>query len=70
MMGLAIAFGVQPALTVVGQHFKRRQALAMGLVTTGSALGGIGFPLMLERLLPIVGFSNALRLAALKIALV
>lgn len=67
LMGLTIAFGVQPALTVVGQHFKERRALAMGLVTTGSALGGIGFPLMFERLLPSVGFSNALRLASVKI---
>ncbi|KAH9868782.1 hypothetical protein J1614_007856 [Plenodomus biglobosus] len=67
LMGLTIAFGVQPALTVVGQHFKQRQALAMGLVTTGSALGGIGFPLMFEQILPSVGFPNALRLAALKI---
>jgi len=67
LMGLTIAFGVQPALTVVGQHFKKRQALAMGLATTGSSLGGIGFPLMFERLVPIIGFSNALRMAALKI---
>ncbi|KAF1842253.1 MFS general substrate transporter [Cucurbitaria berberidis CBS 394.84] len=69
LMGLTIAFGVQPAQTVVGQHFKERRALAMGLVSTGSALGGIGFPLMFERLLPIVGFSNALRLTALKIGI-
>lgn len=67
LMGLAIAFGIQPALTVVGQHFKERQAMAMGMVTTGSALGGIGFPLMFQRMLPHVGFPNALRLAALKI---
>ncbi|KAJ4374335.1 hypothetical protein N0V83_003076 [Neocucurbitaria cava] len=68
LMGLTIAFGVQPALTVVGQHFKERRALAMGIVSTGSALGGIGFPLMFERLLPTVGFANTLRLTALKIA--
>ncbi|KAG9189589.1 hypothetical protein G6011_06457 [Alternaria panax] len=68
LMGLTIAFGVQPALTVVGQHFKERRALAMGLVSTGSALGGIGFPLMFDQLLPKVGFANSLRLAAVKIA--
>ncbi|KAF2818719.1 MFS general substrate transporter [Ophiobolus disseminans] len=67
LMGLTIAFGIQPALTVVGQHFKKQRALAMGLVSTGSALGGIGFPLMFEKLLPRVGFANAIRLAALKI---
>jgi MFS family permease len=70
LMGLTIAFGVQPALTVVGQHFNERRAFAMGLVSTGSALGGIGFPLMFDHLLPIVGFSNSLRLAAVKIAYV
>ncbi|KAI8938728.1 hypothetical protein NX059_004596 [Plenodomus lindquistii] len=70
LMGLTIAFGVQPALTVVGKHFKKRQALAMGLVTTGSALGGIGFPLMFEQTMPIIGFANSLRLAALKIGCV
>lgn len=39
----------------------------MGLVTTGSALGGIGFPLMFERLLPILGFQWMMRVAALKV---
>jgi MCP family monocarboxylic acid transporter-like MFS transporter 10 len=37
------------------------------VVSTGAALGGIGFPLMLEKLVPAVGFANAVRLAALKI---
>jgi MCP family monocarboxylic acid transporter-like MFS transporter 10 len=67
VMGFTIAFGIQPALTVVGQHFEKRRALAMGLVSTGSALGGIGFPLMFQKLLPRVGFANSIRLAALKI---
>lgn len=69
-MGLTIAFAVQPAQTIVGQHFKERRALAMGLVSTGSALGGIGFPLMFEKLLPRLGFATTLRLTALKIGLV
>ncbi|KAF3034107.1 hypothetical protein E8E11_004465 [Didymella keratinophila] len=69
LVGFAAAFGAQPALTVVGQHFKQQRAIAMGLVTAGSALGGIGFPLMFERLLPVLGFSWMLRVAALKIAI-
>ena len=69
-MGFAAAFGAQPALTVVGQHFKQQRAIAMGLVTTGSALGGIGFPLMFERLLPVLTFPWMLRVAALKVAYV
>jgi MCP family monocarboxylic acid transporter-like MFS transporter 10 len=67
LMGITMAFSIQPALTVVGQHFKHQRALAMGLVSAGSALGGIAFPLMFERLLPAVGFPKALRLAALKV---
>lgn len=70
LMGLTIAFGVQPAQTIVGQHFKERRALAMGLVTTGSALGGIGFPLMFEKLVPRIGLANTLRLTALKVGFV
>jgi MCP family monocarboxylic acid transporter-like MFS transporter 10 len=70
LVGLSISFGVQPALTVVGQHFKERRALAMGLVSTGSAFGGIGFPLMFGQLLPRVGFAVSLRLAALKVVCV
>jgi MCP family monocarboxylic acid transporter-like MFS transporter 10 len=66
-MGTTMAFSIQPALTVVGQHFKHQRALAMGLVSAGSALGGISFSLMFERLLPAVGFPKALRFAALKI---
>lgn len=68
LLGLSIAFAIQPAMTVVAQHFKNKRALAMGLVCTGSSLGGIGFPLMFDKLVPKVGFPNALRLAGLKIA--
>ncbi|KAF3045693.1 hypothetical protein E8E12_011267 [Didymella heteroderae] len=68
LVGFAAAFGAQPALTVVGQHFKQQRAIAMGLVTAGSALGGIGFPLMFERLLPVLEFPWMLRVAALKVA--
>jgi MCP family monocarboxylic acid transporter-like MFS transporter 10 len=66
-MGFTMAFGVQPALTVAGQHFKKRLALAMGIVSVGSAAGGVLFPIMFRRLLPVVGFAWMLRVAALKI---
>ncbi|EDU50035.1 MFS-1 multi-domain protein [Pyrenophora tritici-repentis] len=69
MLGLSTAFAVQPALTVVGQHFKDKRALVMSLVCIGSSLGGIGFPLMFNKLVPRLGFANALRIACLKIAL-
>lgn len=67
-LGLAIAFGVQPALTVTGQHFKTQRALAMGVVTGGCALGGVLFPIMFSELEPVIGFDWTLRVAALKTA--
>ncbi|KAF2728469.1 MFS general substrate transporter [Polyplosphaeria fusca] len=66
LMGTAIAFGVQPALTVVGQHFKQRRALAIGFMLSGCSLGGVCFPIMLTKLLSSIGFAWALRVAALK----
>lgn len=66
-MGFTMAFGVQPALTVAGQHFKRQMALAMGIVAVGSAAGGVLFPIMFRKLLPVIGFAWMLRVAAVKI---
>lgn len=66
-MGLSISFGVQPALTVVGQHFKEHRGLTLGVVSMGSAVGGIGFPVMLGQVMPRWGFGGALRLAAAKV---
>lgn len=65
-MGVSFAFAVQPALTVTGQHFKRRRALVMGLVTGGCALGGVLYPIMFTRLEPVIGFQRSLQLAATK----
>ena len=64
LFGLAVAFGVQPALAVVGQHFKKRRALAMGLVAAGSSVGGVSYPLMFTRLVPRIGFAWSIRIAA------
>jgi MCP family monocarboxylic acid transporter-like MFS transporter 10 len=66
-MGTTIGFGVQPALTVVGQHFKNKRALAMGLVCAGSATGGVVFTIMFETLRPVIGFSWTMRIAAVKV---
>lgn len=68
LIGFSSAFAAQPALTVVGQHFRKQRAVAMGLVNAGSSVGGIAFPLMFERLLPVLGFPWMLRVAAIKVA--
>jgi MCP family monocarboxylic acid transporter-like MFS transporter 10 len=66
-MGVTIAFGVQPALTVIGQHFNNKRAFAMGIVSAGSATGGVMFTIIFEKLRPIIGFSWTMRIAALKV---
>lgn len=65
-MGISFGFAVQPALAVTGQHFKRRRALAMGVVTGGCALGGVLYPIMFTQLEGVIKFDQALRLAATK----
>ncbi|OMP85184.1 putative transporter MCH4 [Diplodia seriata] len=65
LFGLVVAFNTQPALAVVGQHFKQRRALAMGLVSGGSSISGSGLPIMLSYLVPKIGFGWALRATAL-----
>lgn len=65
LFGVCSSFGVQPALAVVGQYFHKRRALAMGVVAGGSSLGGVCFPLMFSGLIPRIGFSWSIRVAAL-----
>lgn len=65
MFGLTVAFGVQPALAVAGQHFKQRRALAMGIVAGGSSIGGVCLPIMFSHIVPKIGFSWSIRVAAL-----
>ncbi|KAF8891750.1 MFS general substrate transporter [Infundibulicybe gibba] len=67
--GLAsgIGFGMlyAPAMSAITRHFKRRRALAMGIVTTGSSLGGVLHPIMLNNLFHgSVGFHQGVRASA------
>jgi MCP family monocarboxylic acid transporter-like MFS transporter 10 len=67
LLGVTAAFGVQPACTVVAQHFDKRRARAMSLVCTGGALGGVCYPLLFAKLQPMLGFSWTMRIAAIKV---
>ncbi|KAG9077914.1 hypothetical protein FS749_010160 [Ceratobasidium sp. UAMH 11750] len=50
-VGLGIGLGLLflPSIGVISHHFRRRRALAMGIVTSGSSCGGIVFPIMLNK---------------------
>ncbi|TID25729.1 mfs general substrate transporter [Venturia nashicola] len=65
LFGLFVSFGIQSALSVVGQHFKKSRALAMGVVAGGSSIGGVCFPIFFSHLIPKIGFPWSIRVAAL-----
>ncbi|WQF87083.1 Putative major facilitator superfamily, MFS transporter superfamily [Colletotrichum destructivum] len=53
-----------PSVAIIPQWFARRRALATGVVATGSGLGGVVYPLIIQGLLPRVGFPWATRVIA------
>ncbi|KAH9477434.1 MFS-type transporter pytF [Psilocybe cubensis] len=62
-LGLAIGIIYTPISSAVSQHFIERRGLAMGIITTGTALGGTFFSIVLEKFLngPI-GFAWGVRI--------
>lgn len=67
--GLAFGLGAGAVFTAstvsVGQWFVRRRGLAIGVVTTGSSLGGVIYPVFLNKVIQDVGFPGAIRYTAL-----
>ena len=63
--GICIGIGMGclliPSVGAPGMWFQKRRGLAIGLVTTGSAVAGIIFPIALDRLIGEVGFPWAVR---------
>ena len=51
-------------MTSLASWFFKKRALAFGLMASGSSIGGIVLPIMIERLLPVYGFAWTMRLAA------
>lgn len=53
-----------PSMTSVNTWFFKRRALALGIVASGSSLGGVILPIMVQRLIPQVGYPWAMRICA------
>ncbi|KAG6916838.1 hypothetical protein DXG01_005137 [Tephrocybe rancida] len=50
-MGLGLALTFLPCIAVVSHHFERRRSLAIGIMTSGASIGGLVFPIMLNKLI-------------------
>ncbi|OAL35773.1 hypothetical protein AYO20_04923 [Fonsecaea nubica] len=53
-----------PSMSCVVTWFFRRRSLALGLGATGSSIGGVIFPVMVQKLIPEVGFGWTMRICA------
>src|SRR3954469_25466476 len=51
LMGSSVAFLQFPAFAVMGHYFDKRRAAALGIVVSGSSIGGVIFPIVLSKLL-------------------
>lgn len=60
-MGIGIGLTFIPAVASVSHHFRRRRALATGIVVSGSSVGGVCFPIMLNNLFEKQGFAQGVR---------
>ncbi|ESK84786.1 monocarboxylate permease [Moniliophthora roreri MCA 2997] len=63
--GFAIGLGCggifSATVSVMAHWFKRRRGLAMGFVTSGAAIGGIFFPVVIRSLVQNIGFPWCMR---------
>ncbi|KIM74169.1 hypothetical protein PILCRDRAFT_828457 [Piloderma croceum F 1598] len=66
-LGVGIGSGILyiPSMAVVSHYFVKRRALAMTIVASGSSLGAVVHPIMLNNMLAgPLGFGNAVRASA------
>lgn len=68
LAGVGTSLIFTPAVSAIGHFFLQKRGSATGLAAAGGSLGGIIFPLMLQSLLPKVGFAWATRILAFILA--
>ncbi|KAJ7202130.1 MFS general substrate transporter [Mycena pura] len=64
--GIGAGMTYVPCMAVISHHFQKRRALALTLVASGSSLGAVVHPIMLNNTLHStrLGFANAVRVSA------
>lgn len=50
-----------PALSLLSTYFSTKRSLAIGIAASGSATGGVVFPVIVQQLLPHIGFAWTVR---------
>jgi MFS family permease len=61
LMGTSLGFvGVAPCVVLVSSWFKERRGMALGILLTGTSLGGFVIPLMAAPLIANYGWRNAM----------
>ncbi|CAE6453928.1 unnamed protein product [Rhizoctonia solani] len=61
-IGLASGFLFGPTIAVVSHWFRARRGLALGVLASGSSIGGTVIPIAVRKLIPLVGFKWAMRM--------
>ncbi|KAI1424869.1 monocarboxylate permease [Xylaria sp. FL1777] len=61
VIGVGAGLLFAPTISLVSTYFTTHAGLALGIVSSGSSLGGIIYPVVLSRLIPRVGFPWAVR---------
>lgn len=64
LLGIGVSLILLPAIAVVSQHFTRNRGLSLGMIVSGSSLGGVIWPIILRRLLTRIGFGWTIRTVA------
>lgn len=52
------------ALNTIVSWFDKKRGIAYGILSTGSSIGGIVFPIMTSRLIPSLGYGWTMRISA------
>lgn len=50
-----------PALSLLSTYFSKKRSLAIGIAASGSATGGLVYPVIVQQLLPKIGFGWTVR---------
>ncbi|KAH8891625.1 MFS general substrate transporter [Thozetella sp. PMI_491] len=64
LSGLGGGIFFTPSLALVATYFDKHRATALGLATTGNAVGGMIYPVLARELLPKLGFAWTARVLA------